>query len=342
MNNFVCVRLVNIDNLDLSMFQFDSELSFAAFFFNANGDVYGRYGTRSYKDRKLFKSDFSYTALGVDNTSDVTVDGFKKAASVALALHGKYLLDRSVAKSLLGKKRKTTVWKTPRSIIGTSRRGCIHCHHIKTYTVASLKKANKVIPDKKLWSFPMPDTLGFVLDPKEKAKIKKIILGSEADMIGLKVGDEIQTMSKQPIISIADVQWVLHESTPLQEIKMSILRKNKTFEVTLVLPSGWRRRGRFNWRWRSSRELWKEFTDYFLDLEDSKVLDGVRVIKAGTRINDAQIIPGDIIVDVDKQGRKNASELLAYLLQEKTLGEPLNLTILRKNKRIVVSIRTFK
>ena len=35
--------------------------------------------------------------------------------------------------------------------------------------------------------------------------------GSAAEAAGLRVDDQILTMAGQPIVSIADVQWVLHQ-----------------------------------------------------------------------------------------------------------------------------------
>jgi hypothetical protein len=47
MKQFVCVRIVQANALDLALFQFDFDLTFAAFFMNADKTIYGRYGTRS-------------------------------------------------------------------------------------------------------------------------------------------------------------------------------------------------------------------------------------------------------------------------------------------------------
>ena len=343
MNQFICVRIVNIDDIDFNMFQFDTELSFAAFFLNSQGDIYGRYGTRSFKDRKIFASPLSYNSLGVDNTQDVTVEGFKKAAIASLSLHEKYKEDKSIQQLLQGK-RKISKWKTPRSIPAMPKRGCIHCHHITTYSIVSRKKAKLPVLDKNLWAFPMPDVLGFTLDPKEKAKIKKVTARSEADTAGLKIGDEIQTMNKQPIVSIADVQWVLNETVAPNNITMEVLRQGQVIKKILVLPSGWRRRSGFNWRWRSCRELWLQYTNYAFDLEDVTFnnFPAAKVSKVDFPNVQAQqkIFANDLIIDVDHKGPKTASGLLAYVLQEKKIGEKLHLVIVRDNQQISVSIET--
>src|SRR5262249_17840765 len=81
LEQFVCVRVVSTNGLDLAQFQFDTDQSFAAFFLNADGTVYGRYGTRS---QRTYWSD------------DVSIDGLAKALTGALELHKQYPKNKDV------------------------------------------------------------------------------------------------------------------------------------------------------------------------------------------------------------------------------------------------------
>src|SRR2546427_11089698 len=74
MDRFVCVRMVQANGMDLSLFQFDYDQTWAVFFLNADGTVYGRYGSRSARDAM----------------QDVSLEGFAKAMDGALELHGHY------------------------------------------------------------------------------------------------------------------------------------------------------------------------------------------------------------------------------------------------------------
>ena len=85
MDKFVCVRLVQANALDLTLFQFDYDLTFAAFFVNADRTIYGRYGSRS--DRK-------------DATKDISIEGLRQALVGALDLHRHYPANKA---SLAGK-----------------------------------------------------------------------------------------------------------------------------------------------------------------------------------------------------------------------------------------------
>ena len=44
MEKFVCVRIIQGWGMDLSLFQFDYELTWAVFLLNADKTIYGRYG----------------------------------------------------------------------------------------------------------------------------------------------------------------------------------------------------------------------------------------------------------------------------------------------------------
>src|SRR6476646_8670625 len=75
MDQFVCVRIVQANGMDLSLFQFDFDLTFVAFFMNADTTIYGRFGSRS--DRK-------------EAAKEITLEGLRKALSGALDLHKGY------------------------------------------------------------------------------------------------------------------------------------------------------------------------------------------------------------------------------------------------------------
>jgi len=81
LERFVCVRLVSTNGLDLSIFQFDTDQSFAVFFLHADGTVDGRFGTRSHR---------------TEWTEDVSVEGLEQAMQGALRLHADYPANRSI------------------------------------------------------------------------------------------------------------------------------------------------------------------------------------------------------------------------------------------------------
>ena len=72
MDKFVCVRMVQGNGMDLTLFQFDYDLTFAAFFMNSDRTIYGRFGSRSDHDNA---------------EKDISIEGFRQAMLAALDLH---------------------------------------------------------------------------------------------------------------------------------------------------------------------------------------------------------------------------------------------------------------
>src|SRR6185436_7349973 len=94
LDQFVCVRIIDANALDLNLFQVDYDLSFSTVFFNGDGTVYGRYG--SWRHQK--------------DPQDKTTAGFKKAMEGALALHRKFPANKA---ELAGKQGVALPFKNP-------------------------------------------------------------------------------------------------------------------------------------------------------------------------------------------------------------------------------------
>ncbi len=103
LEKFVCVRVVSTNGLDLSLFQFDTDQSFAAFLLNADGTIYGRYGTRSHRTKW---------------SDDVSIEGLANALQGALDLHAQYPKNKA---ELTAKKSVSGARPSPSS---EQRRGC--------------------------------------------------------------------------------------------------------------------------------------------------------------------------------------------------------------------------
>src|SRR6478609_1793831 len=86
LEKFVRVRVVSTNGLDLATFQYDFDQSFAAFILNADGTVYGRFGTRSHR---------------TSWSDDVSIEGLARALQGALDLHEQYPKNKA---DLAGKK----------------------------------------------------------------------------------------------------------------------------------------------------------------------------------------------------------------------------------------------
>ena len=81
-----------------------------------------------------------------------------------------------------------------------------------------------------------------MLSTKERATVTDVDRHSAAEKAGLKVGDRILRFGGQPVVSWADVQWVLYSAVDSDPLKVEVDRGGERIEATLVLPPGWRTR----------------------------------------------------------------------------------------------------
>ena len=127
-------------------------------------------------------------------------------------------------------------------------KSCIHCHQVGDAQRDFYLRQGKPLPERILFQYPHPKILGLILDPTEKATVKEVKPGSIASKSGFQPGDEILILADQPLLSIADIQWILHRAESQDELKAQIKRNGKTKQLTLALPSGWKRADDLSWR----------------------------------------------------------------------------------------------
>jgi S1-C subfamily serine protease len=131
---------------------------------------------------------------------------------------------------------------------GNVVQSCIHCHQVGDAVRNHLWKQGP-LPEDVLFPYPHPKALGLILDPKEKATVLRVDPGSPAEAAGFKAGDAIRSMNGQSLLSIADVQWVLHRTPPAGgAVAVGLRRGAEPVELTWTLPPGWRRRDDLSWR----------------------------------------------------------------------------------------------
>jgi serine protease Do len=349
LDKFVCVRIVYTNGLDLSLFQYDYDQSFAAFFLNADKTIYGRYGTRSHQR---------------ESKDDVHIAGFAKALRGALALHKQY---PSVKKSLLAKHGGKPLFVAPEKSpllrdrygskvnyeIKNVGRTCIHCHQVGEAQRHVFRSQGKPIPEKILFPYPHPKAIGLIMDPKQMATVKSVKSGSLAAEAGFKAGDEIASLEGQPLLSIADIQWVLHNTGETAKLNAVVKRNGKERNVVLSLPKGWRRLDDISWRagsWSLRRmgtgglrlEILPEADRKRLDIADGTM--ALRVQHVGqygphAAAKKAGFRKGDVLISFDgKTDLLRDSDLLAYAVNHHKAGDKVPVVVLRGRRKMTLSL----
>src|SRR5205823_5238975 len=203
--------------------------------FNGDGTIYGRYG--SWRHQK--------------DPQDKTTAGYKRALEAALAIHQGYPANKA---SLAGKQGKAVGFKTPVDIPeladkykpqldweGNVVKSCIHCHQVGEALREDVRTKTKRLPAEMIYPWPAPETIGVTLAPDSIARIEAVTPGSAAAAAGLRNGDEIITFDGQPLISIADVSWILNgASNEGTKLEASVKRGDGQIPVRLALTKCWR------------------------------------------------------------------------------------------------------
>lgn len=345
LEQFVRVRVVATNGLDLALFQFDTDQSFAAFMLNADGTIYGRFGTRSHR---TYWSD------------DVSIDGLAKALEGALALHAKHPANRQ---ELSAKKGPPVEFATPESFPeyrekysskldyeGKLAQSCIHCHQIGDAARERLRERPEPIPEQILFSYPHPKTIGLILDPRERATVSRVEPKTPAAAAGFEAGDVLLALEGQPLLSIADVQWVLHHASATgASLAADVRRGADTKHLTLALPKGWRRGEDLSWR-ASTWGLRKMATGGMLLESLSAEERDAAGIPAGSMAlrakhvgefgehavaKKAGFVKGDIITRFDGQSNlARETDLIAYALERHRPGDKVLVDVLRSGQKI--------
>jgi serine protease Do len=349
LEQFERVRIVSTNGLDLSLFQFDTDQSFAVFLLNADSTIYGRFGTRS--DHKEW-------------VDDVSVEGLGKALEGALALHRRY---PEVKPLLAAKRGPAPDFQAPEQYptlkgkfgpkldySGNVVRSCIHCHQIGDAQREYYRTKESKIPEKVLFPYPHPKAIGLVLNPRERATVLRVAEGSIAEKAGFKAGDVMEYLEGQPLLSIADVQWVLHHVDPQGgTLVAKVKRGDATEEIKLTLPAGWRASDDISWRastWGLRRFGFgglnlKPLTD---EERGEKALTGVKLALRVHHVGAyaphdgakrAGFLKDDVIIEFDgKADFSRESELLAHALNQRKPGDSIPVKVLRGGKTLDLKI----
>jgi hypothetical protein len=347
LDQFVCVRIINGNTLDLSLFQFDYDLSFSTLFFNGDGTVYGRYGSWTHQK----------------NPQDKTTAGFKHALEGALAIHRNYPDNKA---SLAGKQGTPMPYKTPLEIPTLAGKykpaldwegkvvpSCVHCHQIGDAFRDSYRTQKKPVPAELIYPMPAPEAIGMTLAADRAARVESVAPGSIAAKAGLQPGDEFLSLAGQPLVSIADVAWVLHRAPASGSLPAVVKRGGTEKPLSLSLPPEWRMKTDISkrvgtWQMRGMTQgglVLEDLSDTVRStrgLEKNKMallVKSVGQYGKHAAAKNAGFKKDDVIVELDGLSQRlTEGEMIGRLLQKTRPGEKLKTTVLRGAERVELSL----
>lgn len=336
---FVCVRIVHTKGLDLTLFQYDYDMSWAAMFLEADGTILGRYGTRA--------------ASGKESDSHISLAGFRKAAERALRLHKDYPANKD---QLTGKRGSEPDYPVPEKIPGLDERAkgelvrkenCIHCHMVREFALRAKWVAGKLAADD-LKVYPLPERIGLTMDLDDGLRVKSVSEGSAAEEAGLEIGDELTSLSGQPLVSLADIQWVLHNTLDESQIAVTLSRGGQTLQKTIRLSGNWKQSD-IAWRASSWYGLRQGLKTEPLSAGDKKSRgideDALALVvkgmfgKGGPKLQEAGLRQNDVIVAVDGRTEPmTESDFLIYLRLKHGPKDSVQFRVLRGDRRRELTI----
>jgi hypothetical protein len=335
---FVCVRLVQMNPLDLKLFQFDYDQTFAAFFFNADGTLYGRFGTRA--------------GNGPRSTTHVSLPAFERTLERALEIHRGYPGNRG---ELIGKQGREPEYRTVQQIpelktrparVSTNRE-CVHCHQVREERLRR-RWLVRTLQSDDLWVYPLPENVGIKLLVDDGLTVTEVTADSPAARAGLREGDRLVTLGGQRLLSQADIQWVLDHAANDSRLPMTWERDGDSRAAELPLKGDWKKTD-LAWRASSGPGLrWGVWSTPLpatgrgeLGIPNGRMalqvknLFGPRanpVIQAGLKV-------GDVIFAVDdRTDLLEEGEFLAYLRLNYSPGERVRLSVRRRAETVQISV----
>ena len=314
---------MRITGADLSIFEFDYDCAWAAFFLNADEVVYGRYGGRD--------------ATGDD--ARISLVGLKYAAQKALEQHQVRASEKPV-----GRAKPEFVEQFP-SFKARKRNDCIHCHQVNEYRRADLKAAGNWSRDL-LWGYPLPENIGITLDVDRGDVVKAVKNDSAAAKAGLKSGDVVSKVNGYTIASFADATYALHKAPKSGSIPIEWKRGESAMSGKLAVAEGWRKT---NITWRSSLlDILPSLPVSGDDLTaDEKKSLGLPESRAAFRqdkfvhstLKAVGLQMGDIVVGINGKGMDGTmDDFLGHVRREHLVGDQVTLNVIRAGKPMEIKL----
>lgn len=318
---FVLLRITRMRGVNLSVFDFDYDLTWMGFFLDADLNVLGRYGDRDAGD-----------------------------ADARVSLAGlRYTMNRALAAQSFARPAEDP--RPPRFVedLTAARRlppnACVHCHQVYDLRRESLQLAKQWSLDE-LWVYPLPENVGLTLDVDRGDQIARVVPSSAAARAGLRVGDRLVRADGRGVASIADFQYALHRAGNATKLAVVWLRDGREQTATLELVEGWRKTD-ISWRW-SLRGLdpAPPLRGYDLTTDEKAALalgpkrlafrQGPFVAAAAAA---AGVRQNDVVIGLDdKELAMTARQFGAYVRLQYKVGDRVTINLLRDGRRLDVAL----
>jgi S1-C subfamily serine protease len=311
-----------MNGVNINLFQFDYDLTWMAFFMDADDRFYARYGGR--KDEHA--------------ESHLSQESLARTMRAVLELHREGKVQSSRYEPT-GRPPRTPEEIPPmRAMIARREASCIHCHDVKVASLRDLQDRGQ-FDRSMIFAYPTPSSIGIEVDREAQDLFRKIIPDSPAARAGLRPGDEIESADGARVLTVGDFARVL-ERTPEEAVLPLVVRRGgERVEADLRLSGQWKRSGDPSWR-ESTHVAGPNAGFWGMALNDQQKREaGIPVDRMALKVTflfpnhptprKAGLAIGDHIIEVD--GRREPMtirQLHALCQMERQYGDRLPVVIL--------------
>lgn len=337
--DFVCVRVLDMAQVDLSRYEFDFDLTFSILLMNADGTTYHRFGGRDH----------------TGPLSWMSLPALTRVMRITLAEHAFYQMKPAPPKL---QPRKTIMDVAPfKERTKEKKLECVHCHSIQPALREEAREKKSWQPDD-IWIYPTPDQIGIALHEVHQRRITAVFPTSPAEAAGLKMSDEILKIGTTPIASFADVQAALHKASKGDvELDVEFKRRNAKKQVKLKLSKGWKVGSPLSFSWRPSKwdlqpspgfggkaipeekrvELGVAKGDFAFRIE--YLVTWGHLKRRGQAAQKAGLRKGDIVLSVaGKKNFANHDHFHAWFRLTRKVGEKVPIELARGDERLTLTL----
>ena len=331
MSQYVCLRITRMDDVDIGLFEYDRNNTLYFFMFNADEQIYMRYGGREAKSPDTY----------------LNLASLELALKQGLELHRRYqrgdLPKTARPKPLYPREIPLLVKRT----FATNQ--CVECHLIGDFQ--NLHRELDGTLDKMTHLYRSPDirTLGILLDVP-KGLVVKDVQGAVQEA-GMKPGDRIAALNGTPVWTFGDIQYQLDKvNRKAGRISLTVERGGQPLDLAVALPPRWW------WTDLRFRQSSVEPRTYFedrplsaaekqkLNLDPDSFASEVKYVADFARLMKTHDLnTGDIIVAVDGVDRDEAANTADLFIKlRRSPDASVTLDVIRDGKRMQMPLKTYR
>jgi serine protease Do len=329
LSQYVCVRIVRMDDVDVGLFERDWNNAIYFFALNADEQIYLRYGGRDSNSPDTY----------------LNMESIERALTEGLAMHR-----RAMSGELKLPPRPAPLFprQIPLLVKRTfAQRACVECHLVGDFQ--NIQREQEGTLDKLTHLYRSPDikTLGIELEIP-KGLVVKNVTGAVATA-GMKPGDRITALEGTPVITFGDLQYRYDKvDRHAQKLALTVDRDQQPVHLTVDLPDRW---------WWTDLRFRQSSVDPRVDFEDQPLTSdekrklGLRPDGFASRVKHVSALAsalkthdlreGDVIYavnGVDYNDLANTAEL--YLKLRLKAGDSAMLDVIRGDQRIKVQVNS--